>query len=922
MSAMSSPPETQSVSRVVAVVSATTPVMIAETLVAVRSQLYESVTAVVVGGDKSVREEARVLGVPWHASAALFLASADTDIKYVWFLRAGVIPDPIALDALVGESERHDAAVVGSKLISADDRTLISVGMTTDVFGVDATELGHGEVDQGQYDVLRDVAGVLLLSALVRRDLAKGIGVDERVLTNEGAALAFCNRARLAGARIVTAPSSVAHVSSGVVKAKRWAVEADRIQSMITSYSVLTLSWALPMRLLIGVIEAVGTLFARPWTGPSTLRAWVWNVVHSLEAVRRRRATRQVRVKGIGDAELFRFQVPGSAALRSTGIGVMDALRDRIVDRGGFDVDTLTEDLRQPAFVAGGLGTLFVLFVTRTVVSGGTVVSGFNGPLPVDGDLFGAYAGGWNPAGFGSGDPLPPIIGLFGIADKVLPFSSAFAYAVVLVVTIAAGVWGMARLLKLWGVGAVAGVIGGIGYTAGPAAAEFANRGLIGSTVALGFFPWAVLAVLRPLPRSAKQRFGWFSRVAVTSGLVMMAEPGVALALFGVLFVWLVVAARGSTPWIGVVPALIGIGVGVVSILPWVMALDDPSAWVKTGSFFWDVSPIVAGGMAAVVIGSVLGVSDRMKDVATWAGIVAAAGVLLARIDASSAVSIAGIALAALGVGAAAAVAMDTVGTERRGGTNVGVVVVGVGMVALAGSIVIAVIGGRIGFETSELVDATAFITSSEPQDTATKVLVIGDSETIPGDVREIRGATYRVIPASGQEIWDLQLGRASTGDAALDRILGDMIDGNEFRGGARLAAMGIGWAVVVDESPLEAVLRSQLDVDAVGAGESVAFAMPETPGAVVSDTGEKWVVRGTGFVGPSTDGAVFLGVNPNSYWDLNSWQQESWGNSVDGSSGEITFAYRPSTRRRAYGALLAMAGFAAVAWWGRSTDA
>ncbi|GBE24642.1 hypothetical protein BMS3Bbin02_00917 [bacterium BMS3Bbin02] len=916
---MSSPSEPRLASRVVAVVVAESGVPLTETLDAVSAQVYEAVTPVIVGGDKDVREATRILDVPWHASFATYLAGVDPEVHYLWFLQAGVIPDPLALDALVGEAERNDASVVGSKLISAtEERTLISVGMTTDVFGVDATTFVDTELDQGQYDVVRDVAAVRLVSALVRRDLARGIGVGEGAITNEGTSLAFCNRARLAGARIVIAPSSIVAVPADAPKSDMWRVEADRIRSMITSYSLVTLAWTLPARVLIGLLEGVTTLFARPWTGLATVKAWVWNAGHIVESLRQRRTTMSVRLAGLGDTELFRFQVSGSIAFRGIGSRLMDRLRSRIIDRGGFDIETLAGELRQPAFVAAGLGVAFVALVTRGIISGTTAAAGFNAPLPVGGDLFGAYAGGWNPAGFGSGDPLPPIVGLFGVADKVLPFSSEFAYMVVLVGAVAAAVWGVGRLAKLWGIGAVAGALGGVGYIAGPAAVELADGGLVASIVGLGVLPWAVLAVLRPVPRGLRSRVGWFAQIGATSGLLMFAEPALTLALVGVLAVWLVVAARGWTPLIGTVPALIGIAIGAVAVLPWVLTIDDPQEWLRQGTYFWDISPLVGFGLIAVVVGGIVGATDRLRDVAAWAGIIAAAGVLASRMDVGTPIGVSGVAMTALGLAIAAAVAIDAIGTEHSGGIRIGVIVVGVGMIALAGSVAVSVLGGRVGLPSAELANSIGFISRSQPENTSARILIIGSADAIPGDVREVRGATYRVIPASGMKLWDLWQGAPSTADVALDRILQDMIDGNEFRGGERLSRMGIGWAVVLDESPLEAVLRSQLDVDSVGAGVSVAFTMPETQGAVVSNAEPAWVSNGTGYTGPATDGPVFLASNPHSFWDPDGWRQQVWGNSVDGRTGEIVFTARALVRQRAFGALLGMGVLIGLAVWGR----
>ncbi|NIS34385.1 MAG: hypothetical protein GWN07_27770, partial [Actinobacteria bacterium] len=52
----------------------------------------------------------------------------------------------------------------------------MSVGFATDVFAAPYTGLQPDEVDQEQYDVIRDVAAVSAASMLIRRDLLMGLG--------------------------------------------------------------------------------------------------------------------------------------------------------------------------------------------------------------------------------------------------------------------------------------------------------------------------------------------------------------------------------------------------------------------------------------------------------------------------------------------------------------------------------------------------------------------------------------------------------------------------------------------------------------------------------------------------------------------------------------------------------------------------
>ena len=69
--------------------------------------------------------------------------------------------------------------------------------------------------------------------------------------------------------------------------------------------------------------------------------------------------------------------------------------------------------------MVGALAVAFVAVATRTLWDGFPAV-GYSLPLPASGvDLAGAYAGGWNPGGFGSTEPLEPFTALAGIVQTL-----------------------------------------------------------------------------------------------------------------------------------------------------------------------------------------------------------------------------------------------------------------------------------------------------------------------------------------------------------------------------------------------------------------------------------------------------------------------------------------------------------------------
>ncbi|NIV89170.1 MAG: hypothetical protein GWN35_20835, partial [Actinobacteria bacterium] len=81
------------------------------------------------------------------------------------------------LGALAVDGPRADASIAGSKILRDDEPDrFVSVGFATDVFAAPYTGLQPDEVDQEQYDVIRDVAAVSAASMLIRRDLLMGLG--------------------------------------------------------------------------------------------------------------------------------------------------------------------------------------------------------------------------------------------------------------------------------------------------------------------------------------------------------------------------------------------------------------------------------------------------------------------------------------------------------------------------------------------------------------------------------------------------------------------------------------------------------------------------------------------------------------------------------------------------------------------------
>lgn len=392
-----------------------------EALEAVERQVYEPASVMVVGGDASARES----GEPsrWAPSVADALSRLDDEITHVWLLHDDSIPRPDALGALVREGGRVGADLVGSKILqSGHPDKLESVGLATDVFEVPASGLDREELDQEQYDVLRDVAFVAGSSILIDRAMFDRVGGSDDRLEPITAALDLCQRVRLAGGRVVVVPNAeVLHDGSCRGESKPWRVEAGRIRAMLKAYSPLTLLWVVPFSFVLGLLEAVvSPLFGR-WRLFAYLRAWAWNLMRLPSTIgARRRVERQV-----GDAELFRFQVRGSARLtafmqRAADYFLRMAESERVRNLGNL-VETSQETVRRPVVASLLAGAGFVVLATRQLWVDGVASVGYAlAPAESVAAVLDAFGGGWNPAGLGSAEPLRPIIGAVSLVQVAL----------------------------------------------------------------------------------------------------------------------------------------------------------------------------------------------------------------------------------------------------------------------------------------------------------------------------------------------------------------------------------------------------------------------------------------------------------------------------------------------------------------------
>ncbi len=912
--------------KVVTVVLVGDPSAIGEGLDALGRQLYETAATFLVGRAPEIEGIADRRGVKWARTIDDLRDQIPSDTTYVWFVNEHVRARPDALGALVSESVRVDASVAGSKALRIDDpEILVSVGIATDVFAVPYLGIDRDERDQSQFDVIRDVAAVSAGSLLVRRDLLQGLRGPDPQLPAEAAGIDFCFRARLRGARIVVVPSSEVLVKASGRSTTPWIEEAGRIRAMMKSYSIMTLLWALPLAFLIGLAEAIVVPLLGRWTLFNWGRAWLWNLVRLPSTIAARLAARRGRIAG--DEELFRYQIRGSARLRSLGVEASELIQERRAHGrvGGLSrwLAASQTAVRSAGFIWAASVGVAVLAATRSIWSGRLPAVGFSlPPAEHSADVLSSYAGGWNPAGLGTLWPLRPAVGAVALLQRILLDRPELTVTVMLVVALLAGALGVARLLRGFGLGAAASYVAGIAFFAGPAAAAIADTTHWTALIALGPLPWVLRLALRRWPATWRGRIGTSAAMVLASGLVAVFLPAAVIVAPLALLVWAIVGT--GSRWMAVARGALASVAALPFLFPW-LGIIDASDYLQQGpDTFWEPSLVVAAlvGFAAVLT---IVVGDRLlSTLAGWGGTLAIAGAAAARLgdfDLGTDVGLAGLLAASLGTAVVIGSALETFvrldlpGWRRSAGALGAAAAVAVALVAAP-----FILPGRAGLPGDRyrgLLDFAATIDGAS----GSRLLLLGSAAALPGESRSLDGTAYRVISVPIPTMWEARLGVERPADAALDAVLRSIVAGETVRAGEALAEFGIEWVVFADETVLDTSFDGTLDLLPLPGLDETAFVNEAPAARAVTSSGAAWSWDAPGYRGEGIAGeAVFVAEAADQRWGPGEWAQNGWSNRLSATPGVATFSSRPELRNEAIFALgyLALLVLLAISGFGR----
>ena len=839
-------------------------------------QVYEPAPEVVVIGEDLDLDD----DIATAATLEDAITSTDSSVDYLWLLHADARPRPDALSALTSEIERNEASLAGSKLLKAGTMDeLESVGGATDVFGEPYSGLDEGEIDLQQYDVVREVAFVRSASMLVRRDLAQGLrGIDPQ-LPPVAAGLDFSQRARLAGGRVISVPSSeVYHQGRCGERGTGWREQAGRMRAMLIAYEPLTLLWVVPYDLLVSIVDSLASLLLLRWKPlVRHLYSWAWNIFRLPSTFIQRRRLRSVRSEG--DEELFRFQAKGSVRLRAIG----EEVSGRVLSL--FDDDqALARGTRRvwgsPGVWGAVVAAIVVLLAARSLVFVGMPNTGFSFPFEAPTVALERWFAGWNDAAFGSPAPVHPATGLTGLISLIWFGAEGAARTVFTVAVALAGIVGMGRLGGRIGLRGPGRYLSGLVLIAGPGTAALTGRGSWLALCAAAVLPWAVRAAFihpHEFGRSRLTYVGW----ALLTGLVLASlSPLLAIAPLVAVAVWRLLGGDRASFLL----SLAGLVSGVVGVA---FVLGSPG-WVldASGSLAVEVEglwPLV------ILLGAAPFIMDasRLRTVGFTGGLLALLALAASRfVPLAPGVQQAILIVASFGAALVVAASLD--GFARRAYR----------MVALVGGVTILVISlgpllnGRLGLPPGDVNDRLAFATTLAEESGPGRILYAStDRDEIPGDARAGPGFWFRVLDGAGTTQSQVWLPPERDGDALFEQALSEIAAGAELRPGRTLAPFAIDWVVLEGpEFVLDEALLAQLDLVPTPLDPDSRVYENRNSVRLAGTADNPWQLSGAGFAGESVDGRVPLAVNYDSGWEPDS-SRDGWAVTVDGSAGRAWYS-------------------------------
>ena len=788
------------------------------------------------------------MGFPGAVSAALRSEHADR-ADYVLLMRDDTLLAPEAISALVEAAERMEGVgVVGPKVLDADDPTVLrEIGMSIDLFGNPYSALEAGEIDQGQYDRIREVFYVSSSAMLVSVAAVTRAGpLDER-LRSDLDEMDQCWRIRLAGFRILWTPTAVA-LSPGGRRDRtttwahthtRYLRERAAVASMLKNYGFLSLAWILPLAIGQALVRAISYLFSRRFDDAwQVVAAWGWNLAH-LFGTGRRRARAQA-VRAVPDRHVRQFMASVWIRFDRWSRYTMETLRpaataaateaDAEAERPTAWARARTLALTHPVAVAWVLTALVIAMSYRHLVTASPLAGGALAAFPSSPrGFFEEFVSGLRHTALGGTAPGTPALPMLGVSSAIAFANPSLAQKVLLLALPVLASIGCYRALQRIPVGRTAAVLGAACYGLSPIVLWGLSDGRLPELVFIAGLPWLtgrLIALFGSNPPARRVRWiagaalglaalgsffpGAFLAAAVVA-VIALILPGGGGRIAGLARVGLAVAGAALLAW----PATVGIlgsagrsladGVGTPSFgdALRVALAAAPGDWVI--AFFLPIAAALGLGFASGAVRRPAARSMLMMLAGVYLAWAAANGWLPAWL--SNPVSYA--ALAAFAMASLAAMGLESVlsGLHRRsfGMAQFGsALLVGVVTVGLAGQAFQAMRGSWEIGGSDRVSPAYAVVQPANGE--SYRVLWVGrrlgGSFPAPGGVPMGTAAAgsasvrFAVTAPPGASAYEFGRSLGGPGYGGLSEVLSAILSGPTRQGGAMLAPFGIRYVV------------------------------------------------------------------------------------------------------------------------------
>ncbi len=439
-------------------------------LVSLAEQDYPGFTALVVdvGSDEDISARVaavtpnffvlRVNDAVGYSAGVNRGAKAVEGAPFYLICHDDVILEPDATRKLVAEAIRQNAAIVGPKLVTIEDRQrLLHVGLDVDKFGAPVRRVTFGELDQAQYDETHETFAIPGACKLVRSDLFATLnGLDEK-MTMFGEDIDFSWRAHLAGARVIVVPEArVAHREATASKQKplpqarslQWRHE---FRSVLKNYSSLKLPFVLIQFFILSAAEVLFFLAAgRRQRVKHVISGWLWNLSDLTELRGARKKVASYRVKSDREIAQF-FTGSGTRAKRFISESLeklhIQAVEERSSIRQRLYEQKVGATLRRRDFILPlALTVIIVLLGSRSFLVGNLPLYRHWLPAPSPTYLLSHFFGGVQNAGAQPPGPASPAYLILGLIGLIFFGATSLELKVIAFALLFIGAYGVSRL--------------------------------------------------------------------------------------------------------------------------------------------------------------------------------------------------------------------------------------------------------------------------------------------------------------------------------------------------------------------------------------------------------------------------------------------------------------------------------------------